>query len=106
MPGSSIFAYYQSDESTTQVVAAAWDRASTVGNGRLVVFMDINWAESFWEGANWSDVAENVAFFLSGLSSPPSPILVAAPVAVTGPPETEPVATYAGVASRTAIAAP
>ncbi len=106
MPGSSIFAYYQPDESTTQVVAAAWDRASTVGNGRLVVFMDINWAESFWEGANWSDVAENVAFFLSGLSSPPSPILVAAPVAVTGPPETEPVATYAGVASRTAIAAP
>jgi hypothetical protein len=97
MPASSVFAYYQPDELTTQVVAAAWDRASTVGNGRLVVFMDINWAESFWEGANWSDVAENGAFFLSGLSSPPSPILVAAPVAV---------ATYAGVASRTAIAAP
>ena len=74
VPDSSVFSYYQpGDLSTRQVVAAAWDRSSTVGNGRLVVFMDINWPEAAWRAPNWSDVAENVAFFLSGLSSPPSP---------------------------------
>jgi hypothetical protein len=74
VPDSSVFSYYQpGDLSTRQVVAAAWDRSSTVGNGRLVVFMDINWPEAASRAANWSDVAENVAFFLSGLSSPPSP---------------------------------
>jgi hypothetical protein len=84
MADSSVFAYYQATE-TTQTVAAAWDRASTVGNGRLVLFMDINWAETSFQGANFSDVAENVAFFLSGLSSPPSPILLAGPFAATEP---------------------
>jgi hypothetical protein len=75
MPDSSVFAYYQpGDLSTRQDVAAAWDPSSTVGSGRLVIFMDINWTDSGLRGANWSDVAENVAFFLSGLSSPPSVI--------------------------------
>jgi hypothetical protein len=69
MAASSVFAYYQPDP--TQVAAAAWDRSSTVGNGRLVLFMDINWAEAAWRAPNWSDVAENVAFFLSSPASPP-----------------------------------
>jgi hypothetical protein len=74
VPASSVFAYYQpGDLSTRQVVAAVWDRSSIVGNGRLAVFMDINWTEPSWRATNWSDVAENVAFFLSGLGSPPSP---------------------------------
>jgi len=77
MPDSSVFASYQPDESTTQVAAAAWDRPDTVGNGRLVVFMDINWAEAFWRAPNWSDVAVNVAFFLS---SPASPPIIEAPI--------------------------
>ena len=81
MPDSSVFAYYQPDEITT-VVAAAWDRSSTVGNGRLVVFMDINWTEETWRAANWSDVAENVAFFLSGLTGPPTPPILLAPAAM------------------------
>lgn len=73
VPDSSVFSYYQPGDITTrQVVAAAWDRSSTVGSGRLVVFVDINWSMSSFRGANWSDVADNVAFFLSGLSSPPS----------------------------------
>jgi hypothetical protein len=80
VPASSVFSYYQpGDLLSRQVVAAAWDRSSTVGNGRLVVFMDINWPEAAYRAANWSDVAENVAFFLSGLSSPPSPPILQAP---------------------------
>jgi hypothetical protein len=73
VPASSVFSYYQPDEFTTQVAAAAWDRPSTVGQGRLAVFMDVNWPEAASRAANWSDVAENVALFLSGRSSPPSP---------------------------------
>jgi len=74
VPDSSVFAYYQpGDISTRRVVAAAWDRSSLVGNGRLVVFMDINWSEPGFRGAHWSDVAQNVAFFLSGLTDPPGP---------------------------------
>jgi Trypsin len=74
VPASSVFAYYQpGDVSTRRTVGAAWDRASLVGNGRLVVFMDINWTEPGYRAVNWSDVAQNVALFLSGLSSPPGP---------------------------------
>ena len=81
MPDSSVFAYYQPGDITTrQVVAAAWDGSTTVGNGRLVLFMDINWAEAAWRAANWSDVAQNVAFFLSGLTSPPGPVVTTANV--------------------------
>ena len=71
VPASSVFAYYQpGDISTRRTVAAAWDRASLIGNGRLVVFMDINWTEPGYRAANWSDVAQNVALFLSGLEQP------------------------------------
>jgi hypothetical protein len=73
VPASSVFSYSQPNPS--EVVAAVWDRASVVGNGRLVVFMDVNWPEVAYRAANWSDVAQNVAFFLSGLSNPPSPIV-------------------------------
>jgi hypothetical protein len=83
VPASSVFSYYQPDEFTTQVVAAAWDRPSTVGQGRLVVFMDINWPEAASRAANWSDVAENVAFFLSGRTSPPSPQVLQAPLGLS-----------------------
>jgi hypothetical protein len=80
VPDSSVFSYYQpAPENPKQVVAAVWDRPTTVGNGRLAVFMDINWTEATWRAANWSDVAQNVAFFLSGLSSPPSPPILLAP---------------------------
>ena len=85
VPESSVFSYYQPDELTTQVLGAVWDRPSITGNGRLALFMDINWPEAFYRATNWSDVAENVAFFLSGLSSPPSPILFASPFASTAP---------------------
>jgi hypothetical protein len=81
VPDSSVFSYYQpGDPSTRQTVAAVWDRPSVVGNGRLVVFMDINWTESAWRAPNWSDVAQNVAFFLSGLTSPPGPVVTTANV--------------------------
>ncbi len=76
VPASSVFAYYQpGDISTRRTVAAAWDRASLIGNGRLVVFMDINWTEPGYRAANWSDVAQNVALYLSSLSSPPGPVV-------------------------------
>jgi hypothetical protein len=71
---SSVFATYQATPADpVYTVAAAWDRASLVGHGRLVVFMDINWCEQGYRATNWSDVAQNVAFFLSSLSSPPGP---------------------------------
>jgi hypothetical protein len=86
VPDSSVFSYYQpGDPSTRQVVAAVWDRPSVAGNGRLVVFMDINWTEVAYRAANWSDVAQNVAFFLSGLSSPPGPVVTAATVVPAAP---------------------
>jgi hypothetical protein len=73
IPASSVFASFQPGEGSPIPVAAAWDRSSTVGGGRLVLFMDINWSESAYQAPNWSDVAENVAFFLSGLDTPPTP---------------------------------
>ena len=86
VPASSVFSYYEPDPPTQQVVAAVWDRPSLVGNGRLVVFMDINWPEVAWRAANWSDVAQNVAFFLSGLSSPPGePVVSGANIATLAP---------------------
>jgi hypothetical protein len=73
-PPSSVFSYYQPGGlSTKQVVAAAWDHSSLVGNGRLVVFMDINWSEPGLRATNWSDAAQNVALFLSGSTTPPGP---------------------------------
>jgi hypothetical protein len=74
VPNSSVVAYYQpGDPSTRQVVAAAWDRPSLVGHGRLVVFMDVNWTEVGYRDSNWSDVTQNVAYYLSGLSALPGP---------------------------------
>jgi hypothetical protein len=94
---SSVFA----SDSPTEVAAAAWNRGSTVGEGRLVVFMDINWAQAAWAGANFSDVAENVAFYLSGLSSPPPPPI--APALKFGP--LAPISVGAGIGtSRTGVA--
>ena len=105
VPDSSVFSYYQPNPSTKQVVAAAWDRASTSGNGRLVVFMDINWPEAtndiHTRGANWTQVAENVAFFLSGLTSPPTPPILLAPAAMV-PAEPAPFAAPAQATPRTA----
>lgn len=69
---SSVFSYYQPGDVTTRAVtAAAWNRSSLVGGGRLVVFMDVNWSEIGYRDVNWSDVAQNVAFFLSGMSALP-----------------------------------
>lgn len=66
---SSVFSFYQPGGPTTrQVVAAAWDRSSLVGHGRLVVFMDVNWTEAGYRDQNWSDVTQNLAYYLSGLS--------------------------------------
>ena len=74
--GSSVFSYYQPGDITTRkTIAAAWDHASVGGHGRLVVFMDINWTEQGYRATNWSAVAQNVAFFLSDLSSPPGPVV-------------------------------
>jgi hypothetical protein len=75
VPDSAVFSYYQPDPNTKQVVAAAWDRSSLVGHGRLVVFMDINWTEPGFRDPNWSQVAQNVALFLSGLSNPPGRVV-------------------------------
>ena len=93
MAASSVFAH--DPQAPMGVAAAAWNRSSTVGGGRLVVLMDINWAEADWRAASWSDVAENVAFFLSGLSAPPAPVLVTAPFSATLP-----LQAHAGTASR------
>jgi hypothetical protein len=85
-PNSSIFSYYQpGDLSTRKVIAGAWDHADLVGHGRLVVFMDINWAEAgVYSAPNWSDVAQNVALFLAGLITPPGPAVPsAAPILVS-----------------------
>jgi hypothetical protein len=59
------------DEATP--VAAAWGRDDVVGGGALVLMMDINWLEpSYWDATTAPQVAQNVALFLSGLSSPPA----------------------------------
>jgi hypothetical protein len=73
---SSVFA---TDQGSNMTVAAAWDSPSTVGHGRLVVLMDINWSEDGYRDPNWSDVAQNVAFFLSGLSKLPGAPVPATP---------------------------
>ncbi|MET0602913.1 MAG: S8 family serine peptidase [Baekduia sp.] len=69
VPSRNVFA-----RSTSGVpVAAAWDTADVVGGGRLVVFMDINWLSRGYRAANWTEVTQNVALFLSGSTRAPTP---------------------------------
>lgn len=76
VPASNVFSYYQPGDITTRkTIAAAWSGSSLVGNGHLVVFMDINWTEQGYRAANWSSVAQNAALFLSGSSLPPGPVV-------------------------------
>lgn len=54
-------------------VGAAWHTDDVVGGGRLVVSMDVNWMSSGYRGSNWTQVAENLAYFMTGAAAPPTP---------------------------------
>jgi hypothetical protein len=48
-----------------------WDNTDVVGGGRLAVVMDVNWAQSeFGDMTTMPQVASNIAYFLSGATSP------------------------------------
>jgi hypothetical protein len=50
-----------------QVTAAVWDRTEVVGGGRLAVFMDLNWLQSYWwDEATAREITQNLALFLNG----------------------------------------
>jgi hypothetical protein len=72
LPANVFASAVQRKTEQTFPVAAAWDRPSVNGGGRVVIFMDVNWPEVDWRGENWAQVAQNVAFFLSGLAAPPA----------------------------------
>jgi hypothetical protein len=48
-------------------VGAVWDSAEVTGGGRLVIRMDVNWAQNSWkDAATMPLVAQNIAHFLAG----------------------------------------
>jgi hypothetical protein len=50
-----------------QATAAVWDRTEVVGGGRLAVFMDLNWLQSYWwDEATAREITQNLALFLNG----------------------------------------
>ena len=50
-----------------QVTAAVWDRTEVIGGGRVAVFMDINWLQSYWwDEATAKEITQNLALFLNG----------------------------------------
>lgn len=52
-------------------VAAAWNASDLAATGRLVVVMDVNWLDPSRKGPQAEALVQNLALFLSGLSSPP-----------------------------------
>jgi hypothetical protein len=78
---NNVFASVSGPGSTT--LGAVWGASDLVGDGRVAVLMDVNWAEP-WEqdGTTAPQIAQNLAYFLSGLSAPPTPLKqVARPIA-------------------------
>ena len=50
-----------------QITAAVWDRTEVIGGGRVAVFMDINWLQSYeWDEATAKEITQNLALFLNG----------------------------------------
>jgi hypothetical protein len=48
-----------------------WDNTDVVGGGRLAIVMDVNWAQTeFGDMTTMPRVAQNIAYFLSGATSP------------------------------------
>lgn len=58
-------------------LGAVWGSGDLTGTGRVAVLMDINWAEPWEQDDTAAPIAQNLAFFLSGLSAPPAPAQVA-----------------------------
>jgi hypothetical protein len=55
------------------------------GGGRLAVFMDVNWLDSTnRDPVTASQIAQNVALFLSGEEAPPAPPVALAPSRTNG----------------------
>lgn len=54
-------------------VAGVWGPEQLAGGGRLALLMDVNWADPFYsDPATASQVAQDLALFLSGLPAPPA----------------------------------
>lgn len=52
-------------------VIGLWDNTNVVGAGRLAIVMDVNWAQTeFGDMLTMPQVAQNIAYFLSGATSP------------------------------------
>lgn len=48
-----------------------WDNTDVVGGGRLAIVMDVNWAQSeYGDMTAMPQIASNIAYFLSGATSP------------------------------------
>ncbi|NKE61794.1 trypsin-like serine protease [Lentzea sp. PSKA42] len=70
--GDNVFAHAPDG---TVPVAGVWGADDVIGGGRLAVFMDINWLEfAYWDQNSATEIALNVALFLSGYASPPQVI--------------------------------
>jgi hypothetical protein len=71
---SNIFSSYADGSGGAITTGAIWGQSQTVGGGRLAILMDVNWLEPTWADETTApQVAQNLALFLSGLNSPPSP---------------------------------
>jgi hypothetical protein len=74
VPANNVLTYYQDGSGNRTTTGAVWPADPGTGIGPLAILMDINWLEpGHADAATEPDVAQNIAFFLSGLAVPPTP---------------------------------
>jgi hypothetical protein len=70
----NVFTYVEPGDGTRVPTAAVWGADQVIGGGRLAILMDINWLEPAYHDATTEpQVAQNLALFLSSLTTPPPP---------------------------------
>jgi hypothetical protein len=80
---ANVFAWAPGDPDVP--VAAVRGPNQVSGGGRLAVFMDVNWLDSTnRDPVTASQIAQNVALFLSGEEAPPAPPVALAPSRTNG----------------------
>jgi hypothetical protein len=62
--------HFLSEDSNGDGVIGLWNTSDVVGGGRLVIVMDVNWAQTnFGDMNTMPGVAQNIAYFLSGATT-------------------------------------
>ncbi|WP_158510569.1 fibronectin type III domain-containing protein [Actinoplanes friuliensis] len=74
VPARNVIAEVDNGEAPAVPIAAAWGPDEVSGGGRLTLLMDINWNQpAEMDPVTANQLAQNLAFFLSGDAAPPGP---------------------------------